>query len=80
MGKYAHMDDKWTLADEELYIDHVIRDHGKTMHSCKGQIDARTILDSWLQNYRLRKWDFKGASILKRKVQDALDSLKVVNV
>lgn len=69
MGKNNHTE-KWTLSDESMYIDHVVKDHGK------GQIDASVILDSWLQHYRTRVWDFDGASVLKRKVMDALDCLR----
>lgn len=79
MGTNKHSE-KWTIDDEEAWIDSVISSHGKINRTCKGVIDARKILDSWLQNYNSRKWDFQGASILKRKVQDALDSLKPVGV
>lgn len=77
MGANKHSE-KWTLEDEEAWIDSVISSHGKINRTCKGVIDSRKVLEMWLNNYKTRKWDFKGASMLKTKVILALDELKPV--
>lgn len=66
----------WGIKQEENYIKHAIKNHGKVANGAQNKTDARAILQTWLKTYRERGWYIPEIVSMKPWVQTLLNDLE----
>lgn len=69
-------DNKWSLKEEEFYIEDTVRMHNKRRVGCNHNVDGIAIFKTWLKTYKQRRSYLSGIDCLASKVTQYLAQLE----